>query len=312
MPVGVHPDGYDTWRYRTQFALGCSTGAPPDSFFSLGQDWGFPPLHPEAIRCDGYEYVARCFRHQMRYASVLRIDHVMWMHRLYFVPIGADARSGVYVRYRPDELYAVTCLEAQRAGCTVVGEDLGTVPPNVRSAMTEHGLHRMHVLQFEAPAKGRLRSLSRVSVASLNTHDMPPFAGFCRGLDIDERVRSNLLDEASASRERAHRLCVCNNLARVLCPGRPRFDTLEEVDIAELVAACSEFLASSEAALLLVNLEDLWLETQPQNRPGTGAEQPNWRRKFRLTLEQICDDPTLHDRLNRISRLRRPDGHEND
>ena len=182
LPLGVHPSGYDAWKFRHLFAPGMSVGAPPDPFFSKGQNWGFAPLHPERIREDGYRYFTDCLRHPMRSAGLLRIDHVMGLYRLFWIPAGAPAREGVYVRYPAEELADVIGRESRRARCAVVGEDLGTVPPEVRSLMRRKGLYRMFVLPFEL-RPGRKFSFPDPptdSVASLNTHDMMPFETFRR------------------------------------------------------------------------------------------------------------------------------------
>ncbi|HEX2120656.1 MAG TPA: 4-alpha-glucanotransferase, partial [Thermoanaerobaculia bacterium] len=203
-PLGVHPGGYDVWRYADSFAKGVSVGAPPDAFFTKGQNWGFPPLDPDAIRANRYEYFRACIRHHMQHASILRLDHVMGLHRLYWIPEGAEAKDGVYVRYRDEELFAIIALESQLHGCAVVGEDLGTVPEYVPRAMQRHGLRRMFVVQYEAKPEG-IGDPPRMSVASVNTHDMPTFAAFERGLDIDDRVEQGLLDEEGARKEREAR-----------------------------------------------------------------------------------------------------------
>ncbi|HZP26338.1 MAG TPA: 4-alpha-glucanotransferase, partial [Dehalococcoidia bacterium] len=148
MPLGVHPLGYDVWREQDLFVQGASAGAPPDDFFAGGQDWGVPPPHPQRLREQGYTYLRDALRNQMRYASMLRIDHVMGLHRLFWVPSGCPATEGVYVSYPAEELYAIVCLESQRERCEVVGEDLGTVPRYVRREMSRHGLLRSYVLQF--------------------------------------------------------------------------------------------------------------------------------------------------------------------
>ncbi|MDO8730442.1 MAG: 4-alpha-glucanotransferase, partial [Candidatus Omnitrophota bacterium] len=180
LPLGVHPAGYDAWKERKSFVRGMHVGAPPDPFFAGGQDWGFCPPHPERIREQGYDYFIRCVRHSMRHASMLRVDHIMGLHRLFWVPEGMPAREGVYVRYRSEELYAILSLESHRNRCAVVGEDLGTVPPEVRRSMRRHGLSGMFVVQYEWSPNSRrpLRAAPRQSVACLNTHDMPPFSAF--------------------------------------------------------------------------------------------------------------------------------------
>src|SRR5262249_43573382 len=143
------PEGYDVWRERDAFAPGASAGAPPDLFFTAGQDWGFHPLHPERIRDQGYRYPIARLRHLLHHAKVLPPAHVMGLHRLYSGPQGMPSSQGVYVRYAADELYAIVCLEAHRSGSVVVGEDLGVVPEEVRPAMARHGLHRSYVLPWE-------------------------------------------------------------------------------------------------------------------------------------------------------------------
>ena len=150
LPVGVHPDGFDPLWAPHAFVAGMHGGAPPDLFFEGGQDWSFPPLHPERMREDGYRYFIEILRRAFRHASYLRVDHVMGLQRLYWIPEGFGARHGAYVSYRAEELHALVSLEAHRAGSVVVGEDLGTVPAGVRERMTEDHMLRSWVLQFES------------------------------------------------------------------------------------------------------------------------------------------------------------------
>jgi hypothetical protein len=126
LPLGVHPDGYDVWKERDTFLEGCAAGAPPDPVFTRGQNWGLTPLHPERARATGYGYLADCLRHQLHLAGALRIDHVMSFHRLFCIPEGMSAEDGVYVTYRPEELWAVATLESRRHQSMLVGEDLGS------------------------------------------------------------------------------------------------------------------------------------------------------------------------------------------
>ncbi len=176
LPVGVHPGGYDTWRWPHLFVHDVSTGAPPDTFFALGQDWDFPPSHPDRIREAGHEHFAACLRHHMRHADMLRIDHIMGLHRLYAIPRGAPATDGVYLRYPADELYAVLTLESQRNRTVVVGEDLGTVPAGVRAAMRRRGVMRTWVFQSAVKPRAAVPvgDVPSHSLSSLNTHDMIP------------------------------------------------------------------------------------------------------------------------------------------
>ncbi|MFC1939468.1 4-alpha-glucanotransferase [Chloroflexota bacterium] len=305
LPMGVHPDGYDVWRERDAFVLDTSAGAPPDAVFTRGQDWSFPPLHPERIREQGYRYTIDYLRHHFRHAGILRIDHVMGLHRLFCIPNGMEARQGVYLRYRAEELYAILSLESHRNKTIIVGEDLGTVPPYVRRAMRKHALHRMYVVHYELasdPKKG-LPPVSRDSVASLNTHDMSLFASFWQGLDIEERLGLGLLDKAGARREQKNYADMKRALINFLQGGGWLQERRE--NMADVLRACLSFLAASRTPMVLLNLEDLWLETRPQNVPSTRTECPNWRRKARYALEEFCQMPQVVDTLRTINELRK-------
>ncbi len=280
LPLGVHAEGFDVWRWPELFVSGVSAGAPPDPFFAGGQVWGFPPLHPERNREDGYRYLRAVFAHHLQAARLLRIDHVMGFHRLYWIPYGASGRDGIYVRYPAEELYAVLAIESHRAGCAVAGEDLGTVPQVVRRTMARNGLLRLYVLPF-ARQNGRFAAPPALSVASLDTHDLPPFAALWDewGPEIQQAVREWL---------------------------RAR-DALAEndADLQAIVRGFLRFLGTSPASIVQVNLEDLWLEREPQNRPGTGPEQPNWRRLARYGLSHLRQDPTIADDLQVVADARR-------
>lgn len=304
LPLGVHPDGYDTWRERGLFALNTSAGAPPDSAFTRGQNWGFPPLHPEKNREQHYRYTIAYLRHHLQYAGILRIDHMMGLHRLFWIPEGIEASQGAYVRYPAEELYAILTLESHRNRATIVGEDLGTVPPCVRPAMKEHGIQRMYVVQYELASNHQaLNPVPTSSVASLNTHDMPPFAAFWEGSDIKERLKLGLLDRAGAQREKRTRRNTRKALTSFL--RNKGLIKSQVADADDAVRACLAFLSASRARVVLVNLEDLWLETRPQNVPSTGEECPNWRRKARYSFEQFCQMPRVTDTLHMINQLRK-------
>jgi 4-alpha-glucanotransferase len=312
MPVGVHASGYDVWRQRDVFAAGASAGAPPDAFFTKGQDWGFPPLRPERLRERGYDYLIASLRHHLRHAGVLRLDHVMQLHRLFWVPRGLGPAGGVYVRYPHEELYAVLSLESHRHRTLIVGENLGTVPPEVNESMARHGVLGMYVMQYElAPGGGGLqREPPAASVASLNTHDMPTFRGFWDGRDVDDLQALGLLDERQASEERQRRAAQRQQLVSSVLAHRPGAWDGRSDPYPLVLRACLEYLAASPARIVLVNLEDLWQETEPQNVPGTQADQrPNWRRKARLTFEEMTRRPEVVEMLERIDRLRRGPRH---
>ena len=305
LPLGVHPDGYDVWRYRDRFAAGASVGAPPDPFFTKGQNWGFPPLAPEAMRASGFTYTIATLRNHLRYAGVLRLDHVMGLHRQFWVPNGMEAAQGVYVRYPAREHYAILAIESHRVGAAIVGENLGTVPPNVNSGMERHGVRGMHVVQFDVGPDNRpmVRDPKPGAIASLNTHDMPTFASFWTGRDLQQRIEWGLLDEDGARDEQETRRKIRQQAVKELgLAGIP--DVAGAGGAAAALRAWLERLAASDTALLLVNLEDLWGELQPQNVPGTQGNA-NWRRRARVTLEQLDQTPAVTRAIESIDRLRR-------
>ena len=301
LPLGVNPDGYDVWRDRESFAVGASAGAPPDSFFTLGQDWGFPPLHPENLRATGYRYLRDVLKHHFQYSGVLRIDHLMGLHRFYWVPRDFGAAKGVYVRYPSDELYAVFCLESNRNRCALVGEDLGTVPPEVRPAMAKHNIHRLYIGQFEMKPDRNdpFTWVQGGSVASLNTHDLPTFAAFWNEVDIADRLSQGLIggDEARKESEyrRGLRTAVLDKLRQEKRLGL-------DVDPKWVLRACLTHMAQyGEPLFVLTNLEDLWLTNEPQNRPGTTwMQKPNWQTKALHALEAFDAVPGLRDTLGAL------------
>nr|MCH9679896.1 1,4-alpha-glucan branching protein GlgB [Deltaproteobacteria bacterium] len=304
LPVGVNGCGYDTWRHPDLYVRTLSTGAPPDALFGGGQNWAFPPLHPERLREQGYRHLIDVIRNHLRYAGVLRIDHVMGLHRLYVIPQEAAATEGLYLRYRPQELYAIITIESHRARCMVVGEDLGTVPDAVREGMDRHQVHRMHVVQYVAAAHEdrALPPAPTTAVAGINTHDMPPFASFWTGADIDDRAALGWLDEEAVVAEREQRAALRANLRRFL----DREGSLPpDADPNAALQACLRHLGRGPARLVLASLEDLWSERAPQNVPGTYLERPNWRRRAALSLEQIETDPQVASTLALLDEARR-------
>jgi 4-alpha-glucanotransferase len=262
LSLGVHPDGYDAVAHADSFAGGASVGAPPDDFFAGGQDWGFAPPHPTRARVGGHPYLRACLDHHLGVAKMLRLDHVMGLHRLWWIPEGAPATSGAYVRYAAEEQWAALTLAATRHDAELIGENLGTVPPEVDAALEAHGVVGMWPLQLALPAGDPAPPAG--SLAVLNTHDMAPFAAWW------------------AERE----------------PDRP---TPAATALAELLGD----LGSSAARHVQVSLEDLWLETRPQNVPGTGAEAGNWTRRAARTLPEVADDPEVDLVLDGLEAARR-------
>jgi 4-alpha-glucanotransferase len=283
MPLGVHAFGYDTWSRPSLFANGAVVGAPPDPVFPDGQSWGFPPIVPERSRAEGHRYFRECLAHIMRHAGLLRIDHVMGMHRQFWIPPGFEKRDGVYVRYPAEELHAIASLESHRNRSELVGENLGIVPEAVDRALHRHGWREIYILQFrltgnpEAP----LDPAPASAVASFNTHDTPTFAGFRRSRDLEDRVEAGLLESERArelARARAHAIAALD--ARLGLP-----DGGSEIS-RECLVLWLQTLLESDADLVAVNIEDLWLEEEPQNVPGR-VDRPNWRRKLRHGLTSL-------------------------
>jgi 4-alpha-glucanotransferase len=307
LPLGVNPDSYDVWRERDAFASGMAAGAPPDPFFAKGQNWGFPPLHPEGIRAQGYRHVIQYVQHHLRLAGILRIDHMMGFHRLFWIPHGLDARAGVYVRYSSEELYALFNLESHRHRSVLVGEDLGTVPAEVPVSMASHNVHRMYVSQYEVQPQyqSALTAVYPGCVASLNTHDMPPFAAFWQGLDIQDRVELGILEPATADEERTKRQRLLDALVRSLREGGYLKDAISPHSV---LKACLAHLSTGPGMVVVANLEDLWLEINPQNVPGTWRERPNWRRRARYSVEAFTKLPEVVEVLRFMEGLRREIG----
>jgi len=302
LPVGIHPCGYDVWRRRDHYATGMTVGAPPDGFFAQGQSWGFPPPRPEAIRADGHEEFRSALAHHLRVAGMLRIDHIMGLQRLFWIPGGGEPRDGVYVKMPFGELLAVVAIEAQRHHADIIGEDLGTVDDEVREGMQATGIRRSYVAQFAIRAADEpvLEPPPAGSVASFSTHDLPTFAGWWSGRDIDERLECDQLEASSADEARAERAHLRERLS-TLGQDEPPANERDELEGSRtpgsVLAAIHAELARSDAGLVLVQLDDLLGQTESVNLPGTSTERPNWTRLTNATLEQIIDDPGVHDAL---------------
>jgi len=268
LPLGVHPAGYDVWRYRSLFAREITVGAPPDALNAHGQNWGFPPLIPSALRQSHYRYWIRALVHQLGRAQVVRIDHVMGLHRQLWIPPGGTARDGTYVHYPARELYAILALESVRAATAVVGEDLGNVPAVVRRTMAARGVSRLVVVR-----PGRPRPTPPpAGLVTTGTHDMATWAtAFASLSEHDAREWRTWL-------------------------GLPT-----DASPAAVYRASVERLAESTEQWLLLNLEDLWLEVEPQNRPGTPSRD-NWRQRARRPLVELERDAELLAWLQDVAR----------
>lgn len=298
LAVGVHSDGYDPWSRPTLFGAGMSVGAPPDEGFPSGQDWGFAPVLPAASRREGHQYLAASIGAQTSLSGVLRVDHIMAWVRLYWIPHGFGLHEGTYVSYPAEELFAILTLESDRHRCEVVGENLGTVPPEIDEALPRHRIWGMYLAQFQAAKDEHVAPPTAADMALVGTHDTPTFAGWITGTDIEERVRHRLLDDEAVPKVREERARAARRLADRLNA------TVDEprAFLAELL----QWLGESESPLVVPWLEDFLLEDRGVNLPGTrSSERPNWQRPMRKLLDDIFADPEVGLLVARLDRARK-------
>ena len=309
LAVGIAAGGADAWADQALYADGIHVGAPPDEFSAKGQDWGLPPLDPRALRLAGYAPLAAMLRANMRAAGAVRIDHVMGLARLYWIPAGESPAGGTYVSYPLEEMLAVVALESQRAECIVVGEDLGTVPDGFRERLAEAGVLSYRLLYFEKhyETDQRFRQPDEYPAQSLvgaDTHDLPTLRGFWQGTDLALRDALELFPTAdmharqlTARAEDRHRLLQALHFAGVLPEGIDvdAGNALHATGMgAALVTAVHRYLARTPARLLLANIEDLLGQIEQMNLPGTDRDvYPNWRRKLPEELEQWSRIPAV-------------------
>ncbi|HET9425281.1 MAG TPA: 4-alpha-glucanotransferase [Gemmatimonadaceae bacterium] len=300
LAVGSSGTGSDAWSQREMFRDGATIGAPPDPYSDFGQNWGLPPIDPRALQRDRYRYFIQLLRSGFRHAGALRMDHVMGLFRLFWIPEGASGREGAYVRYPADDLLGILALESQRHSAIVVGEDLGVVPPEVPPAMEKWGILSSKVLYFEREDGGGFKPQSAypaLSLASVNTHDMPTIAGFWSGRDIELRKSLGLIDEGGSARSVADR---DNEKRRLL--DRLREDAalplhdhppMDAAGVPTVKRAVHDLLCASPAALFAYSLDDLGDEVEPINVPGVGTDKyPCWSRKMRKTIPEIAATAT--------------------
>ncbi|MGW3990880.1 4-alpha-glucanotransferase [Streptomyces sp. NPDC004830] len=306
LAVGVHPGGADAWAQQEHFAAGMSVGAPPDAFNARGQDWGLPPWRPDRLAESGYAPYRDLLRALFRYAGALRIDHVMGLFRLWWVPQGRPPTEGTYVRYDAEAMLAVLVLEASRAGAPVIGEDLGTVEPGVREALRERGVLGTSVLWFERDWEGDGRPLPPESwradcLATATTHDLPSTAARLTGEHVELRDSLGLLtrplaqEREEAARDTGEWLAELSRLGLLHGTGGGGDASSEEAQI----QAVHRFLLRTPARMIGVWLPDGVGDRRPQNLPGTWDQYPNWRLPVAdaegrpVTLEDLAASPRL-------------------
>lgn len=291
--------GSDLWGYRKFFAAGCRVGSPPDDFSPHGQDWGFPPPNSESHRQDGYRLFVESIRKNCRHGGALRIDHVMRLFRLYWIPDHCDASQGAYVRELFQDYLRLVALESVRLQVMVVGEDLGTVEPAIRETLARFGVLSYRLFYFEKNGGGfhGHDAYPRQALVSSTTHDLPTIAGYWTGADIEARRHAGMIDEHGYRSQLAARADdrqkMLNALSAAgLLPEQLSRDAAQYPMLTpELHHAIAGFLALTPCDLWLINQEDLTLETTQQNLPGTTWQHPNWRRKMRFSMEQLRSDP---------------------
>jgi 4-alpha-glucanotransferase len=307
MSIGLYHDlalatdncGSDLWAYRDFYVTGCRVGSPPDAFAPNGQDWAFPPPNTVTHRENGYELFRASIQKIVKHGGALRIDHVMRLFRLFWIPDGIRAADGVYVKDNAVDLLRILALESVRSQNIVVGEDLGTVTDEMRELLARFGVLSYRLFYFEKRKDDSFKSSSEYpfqALVSSTTHDLPTIAGFWTFRDIEARRAAGLVDEGGywaqindRKREKQRMLDVLH-AEGLLSHDYPRSAAeLGELD-GTLHNAIIAFLAQTPSVLLLLNQEDLTKETEQQNLPGSTAEYPNWRRKMKLPLEDLYSE----------------------
>ncbi|WP_235031650.1 malto-oligosyltrehalose trehalohydrolase [Geminicoccus flavidas] len=294
LAVGADRAGAETWTNAAAVVSKAQVGAPPDIYNPAGQDWGLPPFHPRALREEGYRSFIELIRANMRHAGGLRIDHVMGLQHLYWVPQGQKPSTGAYVAYPVDDLTGILALESHRQHCLVVGEDLGTVPEGFRERMAEANVLSYRVLFFEQDGQTGAflppDAYPSLALAVVGSHDLPTLRGWWESRDIGLKERLGLYpDPEEAGRQRAARQRDQAQLLQAL--RREKLLDEEEPDIPTLARAAHAFLARSPSMLAMAQIDDLTDEADQVNVPATSDEHPNWRRRLSMTLEELAERP---------------------
>lgn len=306
LAVGVDGAGFETWAFQEMYALKARAGAPPDDFNLNGQDWGLPPFIPHRLREDGYELFIQILRNNMRHSGALRIDHVMGFMRLFWVPPGEKPLEGTYVRYPLEDLLGILALESRRNRCLIIGEDLGTVPDEVREALAARSVLSYRLLYFEKDETGNFKSPADYpegALVAVSTHDLPTLLGFWNGRDIAVRMELDLFPTETLrenqivgrAQDRA-RLLLALEREGLLPESLAQTDPGLVTEMTpELITAVHLYLCRTPSKVFMVQLEDLLGQLEQANLPGTVDEHPNWRRKLPLDLESIRQHQTVRE-----------------
>ncbi|GEA50658.1 4-alpha-glucanotransferase [Vibrio inusitatus NBRC 102082] len=315
LAVGVADSGSETWADDGNLILDASIGAPPDVLGPLGQNWGLPPLNPEVLQATGYDAFVKLLRANMKHCGALRIDHVLGLLRLWWIPKGENATKGAYMYYPVQDMLAILALESHRFQCSVIGEDLGTVPDEIVDILRDAGVHSYKIFFFENHEDGSFiqpTDYAEQSMSALCTHDMPTLRGFWHcddlklgaelGLYPNEEQLAGLFDD---------RLECKQGILNTIRENNPQFlatgigENAEWVPMDRYLAEGLQLhVAAGSSALLSVQLED-WLEMEkPVNIPGTVEEYPNWRRKLSVNLEDMFGREEVNHIAKRLTEVR--------
>lgn len=310
--VGANSAGSETWSNRHLYRHGASVGAPPDALALKGQDWGIPPQDPNELRSQQYQPFVGLIRNNMRHVAALRLDHVMALYRLWWVPRGLLSKDGTYVHYPLEDLIAIMALESERNACLVIGEDLGTVPEAMTHAMEHYRVYHYKVLLFEQEPSGRFKppgAYARTALAAVTTHDLPTLRGWWEEGDLALRDRLDLYPsadfkaQAHAARASERRELMLALVAQNLWRWSPE-EPLPPYSAA-LSRAVHVFLALSSAHVAMIQIEDLIGMGDPVNVPGTDTEHANWQRKVTANTRELFARPEVRDILAAVNSARR-------
>ncbi|HTV78929.1 MAG TPA: 4-alpha-glucanotransferase, partial [Steroidobacteraceae bacterium] len=303
LAVGADSSGAETWSNQRAVVRGAEVGAPPDIYNPQGQDWGLPPFNPLELKREAYRSFIELLRANMRHAGGLRIDHVMALQHLYWIPQGATPGQGAYVRYPLEDLIGVLALESHRNRCLVVGEDLGTVPAGFRERMSAAAILSYRVLAFEKDAEGFVppERYPHLSLAVAGSHDLPTLRGWWRASDLDLKEELDLFPTPQLQREARQDRDADRRGVLEAFGQDARHEPLQPQ---EFVEAAHEYLAATASALVMVQIDDITGEETPVNVPTTSDQYPNWRRRLSLTLEQLQQHPGLQHLARRLKAVR--------
>ncbi|NEG70556.1 4-alpha-glucanotransferase [Bifidobacterium sp. BRDM6] len=311
MAVGVHTYGSDVWWSPERFAVGAVTvGCPPDFYNQQGQDWGQPPFNPNYMQATGYQVYREMVHNMFSHAGAIRIDHVLGLFRLWWIPAGEGPRNGAYVAYNYEAMLAILTIEATRANGMVIGEDLGTVPDYVSRVLAEHGVLGATVEWFARVNNSSVAgdpyadpsTYRKYSLASVTTHDLPPTAGYLQFEHVKLREELNLLSEPVEEFMKSSRAEMDAMLSLLVSGGWLRPEAAEDVPnhVQEVVESMHRMLKDSPALLLQAALVDGTGEVRTQNQPGTSTEYTNWR----VPLADADGNVVLADRVFDLPRVK--------